>query len=128
MCVLQKVFTGLRFFILLIFLLIVSKVEANPYVMGADIFYQCVGANQYEVTLMVYQDCQEPAPPATQIINWTGSCGSGSISVNLVSTTDLTPVCVSEQTTCQGGGGTFGVNQHIFTGIVNIPPNSTLSL
>jgi len=92
MCVLQKVFTGIRFSILLIFLIFVSKVEANPYVMGADIFYQCVGANQYEITLMVYQDCQEPAPPATQIINWTGSCGSGSISVNLISTTDLTPV------------------------------------
>lgn len=92
------------------------------HVMGADITYTCVGGNDYLVTLTIYRDCSGiDIGTDPQTIDLTSSCGNFSVDLDWVSTTDVSQVCGTATTTCNGG--TFpGTEQSVFSGIVTMPP------
>lgn len=92
------------------------------HVMGADITYTSVGGNDYLVTLTLYRDCSGSTVGTTaQTINLSSSCSTFTASLDWVSTNNVSQVCASALTTCNGGT-LPGTEQYIFTGIVTIPP------
>ncbi|MCB9235969.1 MAG: gliding motility-associated C-terminal domain-containing protein [Bacteroidia bacterium] len=92
--------------------------------LGAEIVYECLGPNQYKVRLKFYRDCNGISAPGSVAITYSSSaCGvSSSFNANQVgSANDITPVCPSQQTAC-GGNGSFGIEEYIYEGTVNLPP------
>lgn len=110
---------------LLLSILILCAFASNSYathVMGADITYTCLGGNDYLVTLTLYRDCSGSTIGTTpQSVNFASSCGNVNASLDWVSTTDVSQVCPTQTTTCNGGT-LPGTEQYIFTGIVTLPP------
>ncbi|EJF54082.1 hypothetical protein SapgrDRAFT_2422 [Saprospira grandis DSM 2844] len=90
--------------------------------MGFDLTYSCVGPNQYQVTLKAYRDCDGASLGSSFNINYqSASCGiSGSLSLNRLSVTDITPLCPSATSVCSGGS-TLGVEAHVYQGTLNLP-------
>ncbi|MCH2023261.1 MAG: hypothetical protein MK207_12350, partial [Saprospiraceae bacterium] len=91
---------------------------------GFDLTYSCVGPNQYLVTLNVFRDCNGVSVGSSHVINYSStSCGvNASLSLSRISVTDITPLCPSQTSACNGGGGSIGVERHVFEGILNLPP------
>lgn len=96
--------------------------------MGADLTYECVGANEYLVTLKFFRDCDGISPSNSASLAYSSStCGvSSSISLSLGGQSpnpeDITPLCPGESSSC-GGSGNYGVQQWSYQGILSLPPN-----
>jgi hypothetical protein len=107
-------------------LLVCSQEAKATHAMGADLTYTCIGNNQYAVTLSFYRDCNGINIPNTASISWSGSCGSGTERITRSSITDITPICPGiVGSACNGGNGVFGIEQHIYTGVITLPGNCT---
>ena len=110
---------------LLLSLIVFFAFASNSFathVMGADITYTWISGNDYQVTLTLYRDCFGATIGTTpQSIDLASSCGNFSASLDWVSTTDVSQVCATATTTCNGGS-LPGTEQYIFTGIVTLPP------
>lgn len=95
---------------------------------GADISYQCMGGNQYQVTVSFYRDCAGVAAPGAVTINVSSAtCGQDfNVNLNTVPGTgnEVTSICPSMGTTCTGGAYP-GVQEYQYSGIVNLPSNCT---
>ncbi|MDC0230963.1 SprB repeat-containing protein, partial [Aureispira] len=91
---------------------------------GFDLTYSCIGPNQYLVTLNVFRDCNGVSVGGTQVINYSSaSCGvNASLSLTSISVTDITPLCPSQSSACNGGSGSVGVERHVFQGTLTLPP------
>ncbi len=99
-----------------------NEVQAS-HSMGSDLTYRCLGGNQYELTLSFYRDCAGIPADSFAWINITSSCfPSGSVTLQLVPGTgqEITPLCPSQVSTCNGGTFT-GVQEYVYKGIVNLP-------
>ena len=93
------------------------------HAMGAEIQYTCLGNNQYLVTVFFYRDCFGIAAPAQMDINITSSCyPSQDVLLDTLSSTptQISTVCPTELTTCQGGIFT-GIEEWKYQGIVTLP-------
>lgn len=104
-----------------------SMLAMASHYSGGEITYEYIGPNQYLVTLQVYRDCNGIAVGTTHVVNYSSAtCGvNASITLNLQSTTDITPLCPSAASACGGGGGSIGIESLVFTGILNLPPGCT---
>jgi len=93
---------------------------------GADLTYQCLGGNQYRVTLSFYRDCAGVAAPNAAIITISSvSCGQNfTINLNPLPGTgqEVSPICQSATTEC-AGGLLPGVQEYIYTNTVTLPAN-----
>ena len=100
---------------------ILSTISASHF-SGTEITYQCTGVNQYLVTLNFYRDCDGATMPISTVLNYSSvSCSiSVNTSLNLQSTTDITPLCLSATSSCSGGNN-GGVEQYIYQGTINLP-------
>ncbi|MCW3125553.1 MAG: hypothetical protein JWO03_1211, partial [Bacteroidetes bacterium] len=99
-----------------------SKLYAS-HVMGADLEFQCIGPNQYRVTLTGYRDCQGIDMSGPQTISVTSAtCGvTTSLTLQQVGPpVDITPVCLSIGSSCHGGSG-IGIEKYTFQGTLNLP-------
>ena len=51
-------------------MLLASTMASGTHITGGEIFYKCIGGDEYEVTLKLWKDCAEPFNlPVTGIIN-----------------------------------------------------------
>lgn len=106
------------------------------HVPGGNISYQCLGNNQYLITLTLYEDCGSafissppnyPVPP-NETVYIANDCGYGSptsISLpNLSYNQEVSQLCLSQlgQSECNGGS-LPGVYMHQWQGIVTLPGN-----
>lgn len=116
-----------RFLIVFSFLFSFISISHASHVAGGEITYNCVGPNQYQVTLVLYRDCNGITLSNTEVINYRSTtCGvNSSLSLALQTTVDITPLCPTAQSACNGGSGTFGVERIVYTGILNLPPGCT---
>ncbi len=106
----------------LLFLFQVQEVRGS-HAMGADLTYECLGPNQYRLTYSFYRDCSGITAPSSVSVNFESSCfGSGTVSLTptLGSPTRISATCPGVATTCNGGSYT-GIEEWIYTGIVNLP-------
>ncbi len=115
------------FVFLWIALIAISSKVYGSHAMGTDITYECVGPNQYRITLSFYRDCSGIPAPASMIVNYFApSCGisQGSYSVSLASQTtiEVSPLCPAQINQSRCNGGTLpGVQQVIYSGIITLP-------
>lgn len=119
----MKTYLPLFFCIAFIFLLL-QKTQAT-HLMGADISYECIAPGQYKIRLQLYRDCKGVAIGTSQILSYSSAqCGVNStITLQVVSVTDITPVCQQNQSQTACAGGTlYGVEKHIYEGTLNLPP------
>jgi gliding motility-associated-like protein len=101
-----------------------QNVAIASHAQSADLTYQCLGGNQYQISLSFYRDCAGVAAPTTATINIaSASCGENlTVTLNQIpgTGTDVTPICASMTTQCAGGTNP-GVQEFIYSGIVTLP-------
>lgn len=92
------------------------------HAVGGAIQYKWLTGNTYEVTLTFYSDCGGISVGSTQFVNiGSVSCAqSFSQSLNLVSSTEVTPICASNNTTCNNGS-LPGYLRSVYKGNVTFP-------
>ncbi|MBT3417787.1 MAG: hypothetical protein HN427_03325, partial [Flavobacteriales bacterium] len=93
----------------------------STHAAGMDISYQCItqGTNSdtYKITLKFYRDCDGVSAPSTHTLNYSSSCGSGSINLNMVGgAVDINPLCASY---CNGGNA-FGIEEYTYEGTITL--------
>ncbi len=99
---------------------------------GADIEYECIGNNQYVITLRLYRDCDGIALGATAGLNiFSDSCGiginggTGSLSFARDTFYEVSQLCPSaiSQSSCNStaAGALPGYEVHIYTDTVTFP-------
>ena len=94
--------------------------------MGAEITYTHVSGNDYEVTLIVYRDCNGVNLSTTsQNVDFESATCNQNFSQNLpyVQTNEVSQVCGTAVTTCNGGT-IAGTEQFVYRGIVTLTPCS----
>ncbi|MBK6838660.1 MAG: hypothetical protein IPG90_10610 [Bacteroidetes bacterium] len=94
------------------------------HTMGADLTYQCLGGNTYQITLSFYRDCIGIAAPANPFVTInSGTCGQ-SLGVTCYprpgTGQEVTPACSTSVTTCNGGSFT-GIQEWVYDGIITLP-------
>ncbi len=104
----------------LIFLLFFIASKASHY-MGGQITYRWVSGNNYIVKLTIYRDCA--GIPLSTTTGITISSGTNSLNVSLprVSSRDVTLLCSNQTSLCNGSGGAFGVEEHIYEDVISFP-------
>jgi hypothetical protein len=74
---------------------------------GAELAYECLGANQYRITLQVYRDCSEALLPNSQTIDLSSiSCGNTfAATLNLEQSYEVSGIHSTQiaNSTCNGG-------------------------
>jgi len=120
-----------RVFLVISFLILFIQSQNEAYAshaQSADITYQCLGGNQYQISLSFYRDCAGVAAPNTASINISSaSCGQNfNVNLNRIVGTgiDVTPICAQMTTQCSGGQYP-GVQEYIYRGVVNLPAQCT---
>ena len=108
------------FFLSLIFIVSFTQAKAT-HALGGDLMYEQLSPTEFEVTLRLYRDCNGIAMSSYAEIFWDGSCGSGSDFAFRNNLTDITPICPTMETSCQGGSGITGIEEHIYTTIITVP-------
>jgi len=92
--------------------------------MASDITYTSLGGNQYLITLTIYRDCSGIAlDTLPQNINIISSCQNFTARVDFVSKTNVSQICASQNTSCNGGT-LPGTEQYVFRGIATLQPCS----
>ncbi len=110
-----------RLFLSICFCFAFFSLKAS-HLAGAEITYQCVGPYQYQVSLVIYRDCGGINLATTETINYSSAaCGTtSSAALQLISVTDITPVCPSGSSSC-GGSGAYGIERILYSGIITLP-------
>lgn len=107
-----------------LFSLLISQKALATHAQSADITYQCLGNNQYQINLSFYRDCAGVNAPNTVTIDVSSiSCNQNLTTVlNQLPGTgnDVTPICNTMQTTCTGGNNP-GVEEYLYEGVITLP-------
>lgn len=117
-------FPRLRFLLLTLAFIQLSGEAYASHAQSADITYQCLGGNQYQISVSFYRDCSGiNAPNSVDVNLFSASCNQNFyITLNQAPATgnEVTMVCSSVNTACSGG--TYpGVEEYIYQGIVTLP-------
>lgn len=95
--------------------------------MGTDITYECIGSNQYRVTVAFYRDCSGIGAPTSIALDYfSPSCnipsGTNTVTLNLQNSQEVSPLCPSQLANSTCNGGFFpGVEQYIYQGTISLP-------
>ena len=91
---------------------------------GADLTYECLGGNQYQITLKFYRDCEGiSAPSAPTISISSASCGESlSLTLQQIPGTgqEVSPICQNDATECTNGN-LPGVQEYVYRGTITLP-------
>ncbi|GAB4130714.1 MAG: hypothetical protein Fur0041_00150 [Bacteroidia bacterium] len=110
-------------------ILILTFIQANneayaSHAQGADLTYTCLGGNQYRLRLSFYRDCSGSQAPGSVNIDISSVSCNQNFSTTLYPITntgqDVTPICPSLTTVCNGGNYP-GVQEWIYEGTINLP-------
>ena len=96
-----------RLFLLVCFsILLLSRAEAS-HLMGGEITWDCQGGGQYIFTMKLYRDCNGATVSPVVNVEVANYSSALSITLNLVSQTDISPVCnaAGPSITCAAASG-----------------------
>jgi len=93
------------------------------HLMGGEITYKHIANDDYEVTLIVYRDCSGVSVGTSQNVTFeSATCGLNfSATLPLITTIDVSQVCPTATTTCNGGT-IPGTEQWIYRDTVTMVP------
>lgn len=107
-----------------IILLFASFSAKADHATAGNITYKCVGKDSFEVTLTFYRDCNAniDLPSTASIKVQSGSTLLKTLTVNLQSKTDVTPICDTSLSRCAKSTSSvpFGFKKFIYKGIVEL--------
>lgn len=113
-------------------ILFISFNSLSSHFAGGNIYYDCLGNNQYRLWGEITLDCGGASNPATMPITATNSCGLTNPTINLALVNSLTrnvsQVCFRDSllTRCIGTGNTLqGRRRYIYSAVVTLPPCNT---
>lgn len=90
---------------------------------GGEIYWECIGPDQFRIRLVVYRDCAGVNVQPTQTLQFTSPCGNRSLVVSTPGGTEISQLCDIELPNSTCNGGTLpGIQQYIYTGIITLPP------
>lgn len=112
-----------RIYALCLTLALSSIAARATHISGGEIYWDCIGPNQYEITLVVYRDCAGINLNSNYTLPITSPCGSTSVNVSTPGGTEISQLCNTAlpNSTCNGGS-LPGVEQYVYTGVVTLPP------
>ncbi len=106
----------------LVLLMGTVQVKAS-HISGGEIYWQCIGPNQYQVTMVLYRDCAGIPVSLTETIQVTSPCGNQTVTVTTPGGTEISQLCDAELPNSTCNGGTLpGIEQYIYTGTVTLQP------
>jgi len=112
------------FWVLLLFISLTVNNLFATHAQSADITYQCLGINQYEVSVSFYRDCAGVNAPNTITVNTSSLFCNQNFNTTLSQITgtglDVTPICNTLTTICNGGAYP-GVEEYIYRGVITLP-------
>ncbi|HRH36744.1 MAG TPA: SprB repeat-containing protein, partial [Flavobacteriales bacterium] len=90
---------------------------------GGEIYWDCLGNNQYRITLVVYRDCAGINVNLSETLQLSSPCGNTTLTVTTPGGTEISQLCGAELPNSTCNGGTLpGIEQYIYTGIVTLAP------
>jgi len=116
-----------RIFILLLscfFFLGTENVQAS-HLAGGEINYECLGNNQYRISLILYQDCAGASMQMSESLNISSTnCGLTLPSLNMPLDTSYEVSSCPLNTNCNGGQNP-GIRKYVYTNILIFPQACT---
>ena len=99
-----------------------SQVRAT-HISGGEIYWDCIGPNQYRITLTVYRDCAGINLNSSYNLNISSPCGNMTMNVSTPGGTEISQLCdiALPNSTCNGGT-LPGTQMYVYTGVVTLPP------
>ena len=96
------------------------------HAMGVDLTYICLGNNEYVFTISFYRDCSGINAPTTADLDLSSiSCSQNfSVTLPLISSQEISPLCPTALSTCQGGFEP-GSEQYIYSDTITLPAQCT---
>ncbi|MBP6575404.1 MAG: hypothetical protein KA230_13215, partial [Flavobacteriales bacterium] len=93
------------------------------HISGGEIYWECLGNNQYEITLIIYRDCFGVQLNNNFDVNFDSPCGNFTQTVNTPNGVELSQLCDLQlpNSTCNGGN-LPGIEQYSYTTTVTLPP------
>ncbi|MBK8498721.1 MAG: SprB repeat-containing protein [Flavobacteriales bacterium] len=90
---------------------------------GGEIYWDCLGNNQYLITMVVYRDCAGINVDPNVTLQLQSPCGNSSVVVSTPGGTEISQLCGAElpNSTCNGGS-LPGIEQYIYTATVTLAP------
>ncbi len=120
----ENTYRAIFWVVLLSISFLINKKSHATHAQSADITYQCLGGNQFEISVSFYRDCAGVAAPNSITINSSSATCTQNFNttINQIPGTgiDVTPICNTMTTQCNGGN-TPGVEEYIYRGIINLP-------
>ncbi len=111
-----------KLLLLLLFPLLGLTAQAT-HMSGGEIYWECIGPNQYRITMVIYRDCFGINVDPTYTLQVQSPCGNTSLVVSTPGGVEISQLCDLElpNSTCNGGN-LPGIQQYIYTGIITLPP------
>lgn len=112
--------------LLLSALLVLGMITRASHVPGGNIAYECVGPNQYLVTLTLFEDCGTAFETnANELIQISNDCGltnpNGSLP-NTIFQQEISQLCPASMGLSECNGGSLpGIYMHQWQGIITLP-------
>lgn len=110
-------------------ILLLSLQGLSSHFAGGNIYYDCLGNNQYRIWAEITLDCNGASNPATVPITPTNTCGlaNPTISLALISsqTRNVSQVCFKDSllTSCINTSNTLqGRRRYLYSAVVTLPP------
>ncbi len=118
----NSLIAALKLLSLCLLLSLFTEKAVASHIVGAEMYYDCLGSNQYRVYLVIYRDCNGLTLGSTQSVS-INSCGTpsgSSLSLQGGYPEDKSPICSSANSVCTGGGAP-GIDKWLYQGIVTLP-------
>ncbi|MFT7613978.1 MAG: hypothetical protein ACI9J3_002959 [Parvicellaceae bacterium] len=110
-----------------ILLVCTSLFSYSSHVTGGNVSYECVGPNQFLISVTIYEDCASGFITPTDItIQASNDCGipglTSAVLTNVVYQNQFAPLCPADLANSTCNGGTLpGMYEHIWQGVVTLP-------
>lgn len=114
--------------IVFVFAMLFSQNVQATHIVGGELTYECLGGDQYEITLTVYRDCFFGAsdapfddPASIGVFNGTSGFRIDALSLPLTMVDDTITTVIAD--TCLFVPATVCVHTTVYTGVVTLPDN-----
>jgi gliding motility-associated-like protein len=114
--------------LLLIAFIIAPFISYSSHIQGGNIQLECLGGNQYQITLTLYEDCGTAFTGSGNLTVYsTNTCGQTNQTTSLTNTIyqqEVSQLCPQDIPNSECNGGSLpGVYMHQWTGTVTLPAN-----
>lgn len=112
-----------RTLFLTLFFLTIGLSSQATHMSGGDIYWECIGPNQYRIIMVIYRDCFGIEVDPTYNLVLTSPCGNRNLTVSTPGGREISQLCDIElpNSTCNGGV-LPGIQEYIYTGTITLPP------